>query len=258
MIIIKNISLGLMLGSLLLFSCGKGDEKDNNTDKQDLLQLSPSEQISAEWSGIYRNLTSNGPDSEALAASAKFSEDGQFEIFLEQDRNAKVIGTWSEFQGKTLIFKITGSTLSSIGSAGKIVEANFEIIGENLRIYSQNFDLRLLRKVVSNPSENRPGGIAHFFQATWACNDGNGRKTMISIDEKWHFKLISVRANERAFVAEGEVGGISDEQARLQIASSSDPVAANSFFELRRSSSLTLLTLSRPETAVINLGGCRK
>jgi hypothetical protein len=80
----------------------------------------------------------------------------------------------------------------------------------------------------------------------------------VVIDDKWHFKLSSIRPQERAFVAEGEVKQSTTDSVQLSISSSSDAVSPNSFFELRRNSSMTQLLFVRRDSAPQNLGNCRK
>jgi hypothetical protein len=248
----------VLFAASFLVNCGSKDDKgDNTAGTQDPMQLSPAEQLTADWNGIYRSISNNVPSSEPLEATARFTADRQFEITLQQDQTARVVGTWSEFQGKNLILKITGSTISPIGATGKIVEANFDLLGENLRIYSPTFDLRLTKESSSKPSDSA-GTANHFFQANWSCNDGAGRTTRVFIDEKWHFKLSTIRTGERAFVAEGDLSSVSEDLAQLKIQSSSDPLAQGSLFEFRRNTNNTTLILTRPESPSLNLGTCRK
>jgi hypothetical protein len=245
----------LILASAAILSCGKDDKAPGEGGSQEQLQLSTSEQIMAEWSGVYNALSAGEPVSETFAAKASFTADYQFEISLENNPSAKVVGTWNEFQGKTLILKISGSTISAVGSAGKIVETDLDLTGAALRIRNKNFDLRLSKKTTSIPSGDPVAG-RHFFSGSWLCDNGAGRRTKISIDDDNNFKLSSVRATERAFVATGDLSEVAEARAVLSVSSSSDPLADGSYFELTKDGSNAQLMLSSPNSPPLRLGKC--
>lgn len=247
----------LVMIGLIFVGCGKDNDKDSDSGSQNPLQLSTAEQLMSDWNGVYNTLSDGEPSGDPMAAIATFKADYQFEIMLEQDANAKVTGTWSEFQGKTIILKILGSTMSSIGAAGKIVEADFDLIGNSLRVQNKSFILRLSKKASTTPTT--PGsGDGQIFSGSWSCDDGVGRTSKITFDDQSNYKLITIRSGERALLATGSVANTADGEVGLKITSSSDPMESGSSFILRKIATGAQLFLSSGSGPMIDLGKCRR
>jgi hypothetical protein len=247
-----------ILTSLVIISCGKKDEekKGSGTDREGLT-LSPFEQISTEWSGSYKALNEGESFGEVSFVTANFSASNEFVMTVDGDASGKVEGRWSEFQGKNLILRITGSNISRIGSAGKIVEPLYELTGQSLRISSPNFEMKLTRQSSAETGQS-PGSKPSFFSGSWICDDGRNRKTKILIDDSTNYQLSSLRQPERAFTAQGKTNLISSDILKLTADITSDAVAPGSYFELHKRDQNSELTFHRPDLEGINFGRCAK
>ena len=258
-IYMRHLTVFLTLMSLAstFSACGQKDDKDQEKSGQTPLSLSPFEQLSTEWTGIYRALEDGKPMGDASGCRVVFSQDGTFSIKLDEDASAKVEGQWSEFQGKTLILRISGSSMPRVGSSGKVIEPSYELLGSSLRVSSQSFELKLTKKSGSVQQPTAPGGTSTFTGA-WTCSNTDNRKSKILITESWDFKLSSVRQNERAFVSQGKAGITDAATLKLTPTASSDPLPTGAYFELRQAGIGADFVMISSTGPVVKLGVCKK
>ena len=255
-----NASL-VMFIAVLGLSTGCGMVKDGKTNPvagaSSPISLTPFEQLTGEWVGIYRTLDSGKPTGEALSAKLTFNENGDFSFVLDSDLTARVEGQWTEFQGKTLILRVTGSSIPRIGSSSKVVEPKYELLGSSLLISSDAYELKLGRKAAPTTPQS-PGGWHSNFVGNWTCRGTAQRNSTVLISDAAEFKLSSVRPNERAFIAVGNLSPSATAALILMPTSSSDAIPAGSSFELRQTGSSYELFFNRADLTQSNLGDCRK
>ena len=253
---LASILMTLVL-PVCIIACGTREGNDRGNDNTPSLNLTPFEQLTGQWSGIYRGLDSGKPLGDAVAATMNLLADGAFNMSLDSDPSARVEGSWAEFQGRSLILKISGSTIPRIGISGKVVEPAYELLGSSLRVTTENFELKLAKK--STDSSSPTNGDHSRFDGTWLCDDGGGRKTKLAITEDKTFTLASQRAGERIFVSQGTV--LSREPALFHLipSSSSDPLPEGSFFEFQLAAGKAELRLNKGQpTQIAKIGICRK
>lgn len=222
----------LLVCSLSMAACGVRDNDKPNGSTEPDLQLSPFEQMVGEWSGIYRAIESDKPFGDASEAVLKLGADGTFNLTLNGQEDARVIGQWSEFQGRSLIMKIQGSSVPRIGSAGKLIEPIYEMQGSNLRISDLKFELKLTRKTANpgeTPSSTPPTGIF----GSWNCADNNGRQTLIKLSNDNSFALSSTKVGERLFLASGKFSDDGVSGITMTPNQTSDRLPDQSYFQLR-------------------------
>ncbi len=222
----------LLVCSLLMAACGVRDnDKPENKDGADL-QLSPFEQLVGEWAGIYRAIENEKPFGDASEAVMKLGADGVFNLTLNGQEDARVVGQWNEFQGRSLIMKIQGSSVPRIGSAGKLIEPIYEMQGSNLRISDLKFELKLTRKTDKpgeTPSSTPPTGVF----GSWNCADNNGRQTLIKLSSDNSFGLSSTKVGERLFLASGKLSDEGVSGIILTPNQTSERLPDQSYFRLR-------------------------
>ena len=245
---------------VVLSSCGmliKDDKSKPAAGTPPPVSLTPFEQMTGEWIGIYRAIDEGKPLGEAQSLTASFRENSQFTMTLDADASARVEGYWSEFQGKSLILRVSGSSISRIASAGKVAEPTYELLGSSLRIASTTYELKLSKKQ-AGPSPESPGGWHSMFMGTWMCLGQSQRKTTIVISEPADFKLSSILGNERTFIALGKVSLSDSNSIELTASSSSDPLEDGASFALQQSSASTELLFTRKNLAKSKLGNCHR
>jgi hypothetical protein len=251
-------STTLALAMLMTSACGPKDDKNNGSGQAaPPLELSAFEQLTGEWVGIYRALEAGKPIGDASSASAALKDNGDFAISLDADATARVEGQWNEFQGKSLLLKVTGSSMPRISVSGKVVEPAYELLGSSLRITGEAFELKLSKKSAPTGPQG-PGGAQSSFVGTWTCEGASQRKTSLVISGSDEFKLSSVRPNERIFIAQGKASASASGGLKLVPVSSSDPLPEGAFFEIRQSNASTEIFLHRDDTKQFRLGQCRK
>ncbi len=252
-IIASIVTLGVTLG------CGmvKDDKKKPGTDTPAPLSLTPFEQLTGEWVGIYRTLESGKASGEALSASLSFSENGDFALSLDSNSTARVEGQWNEFQGKTLILRITGSSIPRIGSSNQVAEPKYELLGSSLLISTDSYELKLGKKAAPATAQG-PGGWHTTFVGSWVCVGEGQIKTTLLITDSADFKLSSVRKNERAFIAVGKLSPSDSSSLNLVPSASSDPLPEGAYFELRLNGASAELFLDRKDSSQAKLGHCQK
>ncbi|MEI6399413.1 MAG: hypothetical protein WCO71_11645, partial [Pseudomonadota bacterium] len=227
LILISTATLALVL------SCGKKDEKDGNGNgAPPPVGLSPFEQITGDWTGIYAALSDGKPIGNWLPISANFHGDGNFILRLENDDTAVVSGEWSQFQGASMIWKIGESTISPIGVKKQVVQPNFALEGSSLRINSEGFEIRLPGKRNNDTPQDGPMSES-LGTGSWNC-EAAGRQSKVVLDENHEFRLSSVSQGERAFVARGASSLTSDSIMTLTPRFVSDALPEGSYFELRQ------------------------
>jgi len=248
----------LLVCSLLMAACGVRDNDKPNDSSGPDLQLSPFEQLVGEWSGIYRAIESDKPFGDASEAVIKLSADGTFNLTLNGQENARVIGQWSEFQGRSLIMKIQGSSVPRIGSAGKLIEPIYEMQGINLRISDLKFELKLTRKADKpgeTPNSTPPTGIF----GSWSCSDSDGRQTLIKLSNDNSFSLSSTKEGERLFLASGRLSDEGSAGLRLTPSQTSDRLPDQSYFQLKFMAGSGELKLKSDTTNIdTRLGVCTR
>jgi uncharacterized protein YceK len=254
LILMPLVTLVMMSGCGMLI---KDDKNKPAAGAPAPITLTPFEQMTGEWVGIYHTIDEGKPLGEAQSLTASFRENGQFTLAMDSDASARVEGYWNEFQGKSLILRISGSSISRVGSAGKVAEPTYELSGSSLRIASEAYELKLSKKPGPTSPES-PGGWHSVFMGTWVCLAASHRKTTIVISEPGDFKLSSVLGNERTFIALGKVNPKDSNSVQLTATSSSDPVEEGASFDLQQSSKSTELFFTRKNLTQSLLGSCHR
>ncbi len=222
----------LLVTSLLTAACGVRDNDKPNDSSGPDLQLSPFEQLVGEWSGIYRAIENDKPFGDASEALMKLGADGSFNLNLNSQDEARVVGQWNEFQGRSLIIKIQGSSVPRIGSAGKLIEPIYEMQGSNLRISDSKFELKLTRKTDKpgdTPSSNPTTGVL----GSWSCSNNDGRRVLIKLSNDNSFGLTSTKEGERLFLASGRFSDEGGAGIKLTPTQTSDRLPDQSYFQLK-------------------------
>jgi hypothetical protein len=143
----RNLVLAMIIISTpaLILACGKKDEKDGGGGNGDSpgAPLTAFEQITGNWNGIYVAISDGKPFGEWQPISASFRADGGFSLTLDNDSAATVTGKWTQFQGTSMIWTISDSTISPIGTRGQVVQPNYALEGRGLRISADKFEIKL-------------------------------------------------------------------------------------------------------------------
>jgi len=252
----STLQIFLFLMSLISFnSCGNGDKNQGNGSQSQDLELTPSEQLVGDWNGIYRALENGKPIGDASEARMSLSPEAGFSIKLGAG-DALTMGEWSEFQGRSLILKISGSSIPRIGAAGKIIEPSYDLQGTNLHISNEFFELKLTKKSgeSDSPSGDKPptGSLG-----SWKCDDGLGRQTKLQLSQSNAFSLVSSKPGERLFYASGKVVSIQANVMKLVPSSVSDPLPTGSYFQFtRQANNSELVFIPESEGKNTSLGTC--
>lgn len=249
----------ITLVSYFNFSCGNQDNNRGEAPTNVDLNLSPFEQLSGSWNGIYRPLSQGQPVEDAAEASMKLNIDGAFQITLKDTSGAEVLGEWSEFQGRSLIMKIRGSSIPRIGSAGKLLEPSYELRGQSLRVSTELFELKLTKNTPDS-GDNSGGSRPDMGSlGSWSCESADGRVTSIKLASDSTFSMTSLKSGERLFLATGNFANQSPQIFILTPTSVSDQLPNGSFFQLKVEAMKGLLTLMvHPERQIFSFGTCRR
>ena len=226
------VAASIVVGTLLAGACGVRDNDDNKGAENSDLNLTPLEQLRGEWSGIYSAIENGRPHGEAAEATLKLEANGTFLLTLNNNDTARVQGDWSEFQGRSLILKISGSTIPRIGSSGKIIEPTYSLIASSLRILNEQFELKLT-KHEETPNEP-PGGNSPDTRVigNWRCKSETGRTTNLVLYGNWDFSLTSIAPGERLFLASGAMRNPQGSILNLYPSNVTDPLPVGSYFQL--------------------------
>jgi hypothetical protein len=248
----------LLVCSLITVGCGVRDnDKPSDSGGTDL-QLSPFEQLVGEWSGIYRAIENDKPFGDASEAYMKLGADGIFSLTLNGQEDARVIGQWSEFQGRSLIMKIQGSSVPRIGSSGKLIEPFYEVQGSNLRISDLKFELKLTRKI-DKPGDTPSSTPATGIFGSWSCSDNGGRQTLIKLSNDNSFGLTSTKEGERLFLASGRFADEGNSGIKMTPNQTSDRLPDQSYFQLKFVAGKGELKLKSDLANIeISLGACSR
>jgi hypothetical protein len=237
----------------LLASCGKKDSNKGDEGQQPL-QLTATEQIIGEWSGVYRGLEGGQPSSDAYMVNLSFGSDGKFSLSNPNDASAIVRGSWSEFQGKSLLLSISESTIPKIGVASTLIEVAYDLVGTQLKFGNLSFEVKIAKKQVSNPTEPTNATLI----GKWACDSSQQRISAVEFKEGSEYRLSTQGRGERIFISKGSVEVDSDKSLRLSIAQSSERVAQGSIFKFAISGPSATLSFVRGDGKVVYLGTCKK
>ena len=238
-------------------ACGVKNNDDGSSGQNTDLNLSPYEQLTGHWNGIYRAIENGKPFGEAAEATLKLESNGSFLLTLKSPDAASATGDWNEFQGRSLILKISGSTIPRVGSSGKLVETAYELLSSSLRIATDNFELKLAKQVENpgdRPGENRPDPR---ILGNRICNSASGRSTNIVLYDNGRFSLTSRAGNERVFLASGKFVVIEGYTLNLVPSNVTDPLPKGSYFQLTTAPGRSELWLkSMTQNKDTNLGRC--
>jgi len=226
-------TVAILAMSFLVTACGVKDNDDGAGSQNPDLNLSPFEQLTGQWDGIYQAIENGKPFGEAAEANLKLEANGSFLLSLKNPGAPSATGEWSEFQGRSLILKISGSTIPRIGSSGKLIEATYELLRSSLRIATENFELKL-SKITEAPDDTPDGNSPNpRILGNWACSSAAGRVTNIVIYNNGRFSLTSRAASERVFLASGTylIPGGSSSTLNLMPHEVTDPLPRGSYFQ---------------------------
>jgi hypothetical protein len=242
----------------IALSCGKKDEKGDSGNGATPPALTSFEQITGDWTGIYVALSDGKPFGDWQPINASFEVDGKFKMTLENDNAASVAGEWSQFQGTSMIWKITESTISPLGLKNQVVQPDYALEGNGLRIKSNQFEIRLPRK--RNQDASTGGGAKESLgPGAWSCMGlGTDRESKIIIGDNHEFSLSTIRQGERAFVARGVSALRSETSMILTPQTVSDQIADQSYFELRVLNGNVVLIYIKSASSETVLGKCWK
>lgn len=232
----------LLIASIMFCSCGVRDNNDGGDGGSDL-NLTPTEQLAADWTGLYRTVDDGKPSGEPQETTLRLLSNGTFILTLNGNEAARVEGEWSEFQGRSLILKISGSSIPRIGVAGKLIEPSYDLLGSSLKITNDKFELKLYKRPGgddSNGGSNQPNpGII----GQWRCKSSADRTTSIVLSNNNTFRLTSLARNEQMFLASGSFQTEQSSVLILNPSKTSAPLAEGSFFQLVMSTTRGELSL---------------
>ena len=226
------LATSIVVATLLVSACGVRDNDDNKGSENSNLNLSPLEQLRGEWVGIYSAIENGRPHGEAAEATLKLEANGAFLLALNNNGSERVLGEWSEFQGRSLILKISGSTIPRVGSSGKIIEPTYLLLASSLRILNEQFELKLTKRQETPsepPGENSPDTKVI---GNWRCKSETGRTTNLVLSVNWNFSLTSIAPGERLFLASGVIRNPQGSILNLYPSNVTDPLPVGSYFQL--------------------------
>lgn len=162
------------------------------------------------WSGTFQNLSVT-KDSEQLETSAwlelkknNLNNAGDFYLKLPQLEGVNAKGSFTDVNNAHLIFKISDSNLSSIGSAGAVKTFDYELANNTLILRNPRLQMILSRELPSNNSgnvkdDNKVNETLDLFAGSWAGIDARGRSWLIKIFDQQRF-TIEVREPGKAIL----------------------------------------------------------
>jgi|LakMenEpi03Aug12_release.lakeMendotaPanAssembly.Ray.scaffolds.fasta_scaffold13822_12 hypothetical protein len=226
-------TIAILAMSFLVSACGVKDNNDGAGSQNPDLNLSPFEQLTGQWNGLYQAIENGKPFGDAVEAILTLESNSSFLLSLKNPDTASATGEWSEFQGRSLIFKISGSTIPRIGSSGKLIETTYELLDSSLRVATENFELKLTRKS-ETPGDTPDGSTPNpRILGNWTCRTAAGRATNMVIYNNGKFSLTSRAAGERVFLAAGTylIPGGSSSTVNLIPHEVTDPLPRGSYFQ---------------------------
>ena len=155
-----------------------------------------------------------------------------------------------------MIWTISESTISPIGVSNQVVQPDYALEGNGLKIKSDRFEIRLPRKHVTEDSQPGSGGTP-ANTGTWNCS-AERRQSKVIIEKDQTFTLSSISPGERAFVARGTVSLSSNGGIYLSPLYVSDQIPEGSHFELRQVNRDTQLIFIGTNAKESTLGICSK
>ncbi len=252
------LAASIVVATLLVGACGVRDNDDNKGSENGDLNLTPFEQLRGEWNGTYSAIENGRPHGEAVEATLKLEPNGAFLLTLHNNDSARVLGDWSEFQGRSLILKISGSTIPRVGSSGKIIEPTYLLLASSLRILNEQFELKLTKRE-ETPHEH-PGGNSPDTRVigNWRCKSEAGRTTNLVLYGNWDFSLTSIAPGERLFLASGAMRNPQGSVLNLYPSNVTDPLPVGSYFQLTTAPGQSQLLLRSDVEAQqsTSLGAC--
>jgi hypothetical protein len=251
-----HASIGIYM-IVLIASCGVRDNDETRGEASEDLNLSPTEQLIGQWNGLYRALENGRPFGDATETNLQLNENGRFLLKLSSNDSAQALGDWSEFQGRSLIMKISGSTIPRFGVAGKLIEPSYELLGQSLRIAGENFEIKLSKKSEGSGGDTGGNRPDPRIRGAWICKTTSGRTTKLQVSNGSSFSLTSTTAGERMFLATGTVTAAENGISILRPSRMSDPLPDGSFFQLEITSDRSELKLLSPKNDFNKtLGNC--
>lgn len=174
-----------LLGALLVaYACSGGDGttgtgRDGGADRN---SADGTAWITGKWTGTYE-LKSETPD--RTAAKAEFVDDdndskgaGTFKITLPEKDGGLVKGKFQDFANESLMLSVGDSSISTLGIPGSTTSVDYELIGNDLKIYNDRALLRLVRETSSadeDEDDDSGGGGGSIpdkgLVGRWACPD---------------------------------------------------------------------------------------
>lgn len=248
----------LFIAGIMFCSCGARDNNDGGDGGTDL-NLTPVEQLAADWTGLYRAVEDGKPSGEPHETTLRLLSNGIFSLTLNDNEAARAEGEWSEFQGRSLILKISGSTIPRIGVAGKLIEPSYELLGSSLKITNDKFELKLYKRSGSGDSNGGSNQPNPGIIGQWRCKSSADRSTSIILSNTNTFRLTSLAPNEQIFFASGSFQTEQSSILILKPSKTSAPLAEGSFFQLVMSSTKGELSLISTDTGnKKELGSCSR
>jgi hypothetical protein len=213
------------------------DNTDGAGSQNAELNLTPFQQLTGQWDGIYQAFENGKPFGDAAEANLKLEANGSFLLTLKNPDAPSATGEWSEFQGRSLILKLSGSTIPRIGSSGKLIETTYELLRSSLRVATENFELKLSKR--TDAPDDTPDGTSPNprILGNWVCSSAAGRATNMVIYDNGKFSLTSRAAGERVFLAAGTylIPGGSSSTLNLIPHEVTDPLPRGSYFQFTQS-----------------------